>query len=84
LSPLTYAATDDAPAFLIHHVADRAASARQAELLSDALRSRGGLALVFAAEGETHASINRAFGTPGHKVTEVTFRFLDKHLRGDE
>lgn len=76
MSPLTYADRADPPAFLIHHVASRQASGLQSEALARALRGAGGRVEVHAAEGETHASINRGFGEPGDETTQRTLAFL--------
>lgn len=77
LSPLTHAASAaDGPAFLIHHVASREGAGRQARSFADAITRAGGTAKVVAAEGKTHASINREFGQPGDGVTGEVLAFV--------
>lgn len=61
LSPVTHAGHGDAPRWLIIHVADRAASARQAALLAAPLRS-GGIAVEIKPIPGTHMTANRDFG----------------------
>lgn len=77
LSPLTYAPNGaDGPAFLLHHVAGREASRRQAEALAAAIRQHGGSARVVAASGKSHATINRELGQAGDKVTAEVLDFV--------
>lgn len=77
LSPLTHAASAaDGPAFLIHHIASREGAGRQARSFADAITRAGGTAKVVAAEGKTHASINREFGQPGDGVTGEVLAFV--------
>lgn len=63
LSPITHAGGRDAPDWLIVHVADRAATARQAQMFSAALRSAGRSAGVVPVEATNHLRINREIGT---------------------
>lgn len=61
LSPVTHAGAGDAPRWLIIHVADRAASARQAALLAQPLRG-GGVTVAIKPIAGTHMTANRDFG----------------------
>ncbi len=63
------------PPLLILHI-DRAAAATQARGLADAARAAGGTADIHRFPGETHASINRRLGEPGHDPTMVAGAFL--------
>ncbi len=67
------------PPLLILHI-DRAAAATQARVLADTARAAGGTAEIHRFPGETHASINRRLGEPGHDPTEVTEAFLRRIL----
>jgi len=79
-SPVTYVAPGKGiPPFLIAHVADRPASTAESSLFAAALREAGVEVTVFAAEGKTHASINRELGQPGDETTQQVFAFLDSH-----
>jgi acetyl esterase/lipase len=79
LSPIEHVAADKGiPPFLILHVARRADSRAQSEALGTKLREAGGEARVIAAEGKTHATINRELGHTGDKPTEEVFAFLKR------
>ncbi len=67
------------PPLLILHI-DRAAAATQARVLAAAARAAGGTAEVHRFPGETHASINRRLGEPGHDPTIVAGGFLRRIL----
>lgn len=64
------------PPFLILHVARRADSARQSQLLAEALRKQGGRAAVTAIPGKNHGTINADCGKKGDPVTLAIARFL--------
>ncbi len=81
LSPLTHVGEGPVPDAIFHHVASRDSSQVQADELAAALRKSGAKAKVFAAEGETHRSINQGFGEDGDAVTDQTFAFLKQVLR---
>lgn len=63
------------PPLLILHI-DRTVAATQARGLADAARAAGGTAEVHRFPDETHASINRRLGEPGHDPTAVAGAFL--------
>jgi arylformamidase len=67
------------PPLLILHI-DRTVAATQVRVLADAARAAGGTAEVHRFPGETHASINRRLGEPGHDPTIVTGGFLRRIL----
>lgn len=67
------------PPVLVLHVADRLASRVQSQRLARRLREVGGTAEVHAAEGKTHATINRELGIAGDEPTRVVGEFLDRH-----
>ena len=69
------------PPLLILHI-DRTAAATQARILADAARAAGGSASVHRFPGETHASINRRLGEPGHDPTAATGAFLRRIADG--
>lgn len=82
LSPLTHvAAASGIPPFLILHVADRPDSGAQSRSFAAALRQAGVKAVVLAAEGKTHATINRELGVAGDKPTAAMFDFLAETLQ---
>lgn len=64
------------PPFLIFHVESREDSARQSHGLAEALTAAGGQALVIAAPGETHMSLNRDFGKSGDPEGERAAAFI--------
>ena len=64
------------PPFLILHVARRADSARQSQLLAEALRKHGGKAEVVAIPGKNHGTINADCGKKGDPVTLAIAGFL--------
>lgn len=66
----------DPPPYLILHVAARADSKTQSELLAAALRKAGGKATVTAVAGKNHITINRDCGKPGDPVTRAIAAFL--------
>jgi arylformamidase len=77
-SPITHVAKDKGtPPFLILHVADRRDARLQSEAFGKALKDAGVDVRVFAAEGKTHATINRELGLDGDKPTEAVFEFLE-------
>jgi acetyl esterase/lipase len=77
LSPIEHVkAGKGIPPFLILHVASRPDSRAQSEAFGAKLREAGGEARVVAAEGKTHATINREIGHAGDKPTEEVFAFL--------
>ena len=67
--------TTRAPPFLILHVARRADSRLQSNLLATALREEGGKAKVLAVD-KTHATINADCGKKGDPVTNAISAFL--------
>lgn len=81
-SPLTHVTAGiDTPPFLILHVASRADSRMQSTRLGQKLTDSGVKATVVAAEGKTHATINRDIGTPDDKPTQEIYEFLDTRLK---
>jgi acetyl esterase/lipase len=66
----------DPPPYLILHVAGRADSKAQSELLAAALRKAGGQATVQAIAGKNHLTIHRDCGKDGDPVTVAIARFL--------
>jgi arylformamidase len=82
LSPITYVGkVKSIPAFLILHVADRAASKKQSELFAKALQDAGVSTAVVSAEGKTHGTINSELGLPTDKPTKALFDFVDRQLK---
>jgi acetyl esterase/lipase len=80
-SPITHvAAGQGTPPFLILHVANRPDSRRQSQALADKLNAAGASAKVVAAEGKTHATINRQLGEADDAPTEAVFEFLKQQL----
>lgn len=80
-SPIAHASKGKGiPAFLILYVADRQDSRLQSEALAQQLESAGTSASVVAAEGKTHATINRELGEAGDAPTEAVFEFLERQL----
>lgn len=81
-SPMTHVARDKSiPPFLILHVATRVDGKLQSTALADKLKACGVATQLVAAEGKTHATINREIGTPDDAVTEAIFEFLKSHKR---
>ncbi len=64
------------PPFLILYVSQRRDAARQARLLAEALREKGGRAEIAAIPGKSHATINADCGKPGDPVTAAIEKFL--------
>ncbi len=58
------------------YVVRREPSRVQSERLVEALTEAGVPAELFAAEGKTHATINREFGMAGDAVTEAAWAWL--------
>ena len=79
-SPTHHAKLNQAPAFLIMYVADRAPSREQSQGLAAALKEGGGTAATFAAEDKTHATINREFGEAEDPPTAKALEFLQQQL----
>jgi acetyl esterase/lipase len=78
-SPITHVAQGQGiPPFLIIHVASRRASGKRSEDLARKLKQAKVPAEVFAAQGQTHRTINTDFGKKDHKAT----RRAEKFLRG--
>jgi arylformamidase len=80
-SPLTHVGKGSTPDTLLNYVARREASHLQANELAAAIRTSGGTAQTFAAEDESHMSINRGFGQANDPTTQRTFEFLRQALR---
>jgi acetyl esterase/lipase len=77
LSPLTHVGGEDAPDWLALYVEDRAESARQSEMLVDALTKSGRAAQATAISGTDHGRMNREIGTEaGAAQTEAIDAFL--------
>lgn len=66
------------PPFLILHVARRADSRLQSNLLADALREKGGEAKVIPIPDKTHATINADCGKKDDPVTKAIVAFLSR------
>jgi len=82
-SPVSHVAKGKGiPPFLILHVARRFDSREQANELAAKLRDAGARARVVAAEGKTHATINRELGKPGDAPTREVFAFLKDSFEG--
>lgn len=64
------------PPFLILHLKNRRAATTQAEVLAQALRSKGGSVTVVPVFGKTHMTISWNLGRPGDATTRATARFL--------
>lgn len=82
LSPITHAGGRDAADWLIVHVADRAATARQAQLFSAALRSAGRNAGVVPVEATNHMRINREIGTEEGAAQNAAIAAFIERLAG--
>ncbi|MGY6552720.1 MAG: alpha/beta hydrolase [Erythrobacter sp.] len=81
LSPISHVGGKDAPDWLILHVAERAATAAQAEAMAAALSKAGRRASVAAIEGTHALRINPEIGTPdGAAQTAVIDEFLARVL----
>lgn len=81
-SPITHVAKSQGiPPFLILHVAERRDSRLQSEALAERLNSVGTAAKVVAAQGKTHATINREFGAADDAVTVAVLEFLNQRSR---
>ena len=82
-SPITHVAPGKSiPPFLILHVASRPDSKAQSQSLAEKLNDAGVAARIVAAEGKTHATINRELGRPGDVPTREVFDFLRRHTGG--
>jgi arylformamidase len=76
-APLTYVPTAERlPPFLILHVASRASSKAEAQMMAAALAKRNVRAEIHAAEGKTHGSLNSDLGKPDDVPTQAVLRFL--------
>ncbi len=64
------------PPFLILHVATRADSKKQSDLLATTLQQAGGKATVQGIAGKSHMSINHDLGVRGDPVTEAVAAFI--------
>lgn len=81
-SPITHVAKDRGiPPFLILHVATRLDGKLQSESLAAQLQAAGVTTRVIAAEGKTHATINREIGIPEDAVTDTIFEFLKHRVK---
>lgn len=69
------------PPFLILHVADRPDTKAQSHWFASKLIEAGVSAMVVAAEGKTHGTINSDLGLVGDKPTQSLFEFLDGILK---
>jgi acetyl esterase/lipase len=79
-SPITHvAAGRNIPPFLIIHAGQREMSEMQSKNLEAALKKAGGEALVVAAPGKTHGTLNQHLGKPGDKPTKSVREFLRKY-----
>lgn len=79
LSPVSHTMAPNAGEFLILHVARRADSREQSTGLMAALRA-GGTAATVVAVDDSHSSIFRQFGTPGHRATALVDAFAARVL----
>ena len=78
-SPLTYVRRNRSiPPFLILHVASRADSKRQSELLAKKLKANRIDVSVIPAPGKTHMTINREIGLADDMPTQKLFAFLNQ------
>ena len=68
--------TTKPPPFLILHITRRLDSPRQARLLAEVLREKGGTAEVVPIPGKSHGTINADCGKPGDPVTLAIAKFL--------
>ena len=76
LSPITHVGTPDAANWLILHVAERAGSREQSEMLGAALAAAGASVSVEAVSGTDHGRMNRELGTQGDTSTGLVDAFL--------
>jgi arylformamidase len=76
LSPALHAARGKGiPPFLILHVADRPDTKAQSQWFAGRLKAAGVTAVVVAAEGKTHGTINADLGKPDDAPTKAVFDF---------
>lgn len=76
LSPLTHAATPNAPRWLILYVARRADAAAQSDALARALTTSGAEVRLKGIEGESHRTINRELGAADNAHSAEVAAFL--------
>jgi len=77
LSPITHVkAGPNTPPFLILYVARRPDATAQSKAFAKALTAAGLDAKTFAAEGKTHATINRELGEKDDPPTKAVLEFL--------
>lgn len=82
LSPVAHIGGKDAPNWLIVHLADRAATIRQAEELARALAQAGRRVQSVAVENSTHRRINTEIGSEaGSLQSEAIAAFLQRLSR---
>jgi len=82
LSPLTHVGGRDAPQWLMLHVAERAATTRQAGTFAAALTKAGRSATIVPLPGTNHMRINREIGTDaGSAQTQAIDAFLARAVR---
>lgn len=78
LSPVTHAGAPNAPAWLILHVAERAASTQQSRLLGEQLLAAGASVDLVGVSNTDHGRLNRDLGAPGDVATAEVARFLER------
>ncbi|MXO89583.1 alpha/beta hydrolase [Pontixanthobacter aquaemixtae] len=76
LSPITHTGGDDAPNWIILHVANRADSAKQSNALGEKLREAGADVEVVAVSNTSHSKLNRNLGADGDIATGKVDSFL--------
>jgi acetyl esterase/lipase len=81
LSPTLHAASPNADAFQIFHIASRADSGTQAEELAAALNQAGTSARAITVEGRNHGQLNAMIGAEGDKTSADLLAFLRERLR---
>lgn len=82
LSPLTHVGGRDVPNWLVLHVAERAATTRQAGIFAAALTKAGRSATIVPLAGTNHMRINREIGTDaGSAQTQAIDAFLARAVK---
>lgn len=76
LSPITHAASPNAPRWLILHVSGRQDAKVQSNALAAALAAAGATVDVRSVEGENHMTINRKLGDGTNEHTTAVTTFL--------
>jgi acetyl esterase/lipase len=81
LSPTLHAASPNAGAFQIFHIASRADSGAQAEELAAALGRAGTPARTVTVDGRNHGQLNAMIGADGDRTSADMLAFLNERLR---